>query len=187
MIDQIYLDLDGVITDFDKGWQKVFAVEVDSMKTSYWDEPYDITGCTPEEFWGWIDNTEGFWENLEFTPESKQLLELLEPYKPVLVTTPSPNGAGGKQWWIKKHLPEYFHDGRYFIGGRKETLAAPTKLLIDDNDVNCSRFVNHGGQALLVPRPWNCALDIARDGETLQYVTAWIFQMETKGHLIRRD
>ena len=38
---------------------------------------------------------------------------------------------------------------------RKHFCARPDALLIDDSDHNVEAFLAHGGQAILVPRPWN--------------------------------
>ena len=44
---------------------------------------------------------------------------------------------------------------QFLIGPSKHLCANPETLLIDDSDKNVDSFRKCGGQAVLVPRPWN--------------------------------
>jgi len=73
-----------------------------------------------------------------------------------ILTTPilDPGCAAGKMEWIYNHCPKWLHR-QYLIGPPKHFCAQPDALLIDDSDRNVKLFQAHGGQAILVPRPWN--------------------------------
>jgi hypothetical protein len=67
---------------------------------------------------------------------------------------PEPGCIPGKLAWIRDYLPPWLHD-QYLIGKPKHLCAYPEALLIDDCDKNVNAFRKHGGEAILVPRPWN--------------------------------
>lgn len=185
MIDTIYLDLDGVITDFTAGWQKVFDVNIPYEECNAWTACLDLCNVTMNDFWNRIEATPRFWEDLPFTEEAKHFLELFDPFNVILLSTPSHHGAGGKQNWIRENLPWYFYEGRYFLGCKKEALAGPTKLLVDDHDKNVDAFKEAGGYGILVPRYWNRLWHLCRDRFTFSYVSDQIKLMEYVGVLKR--
>lgn len=72
-----------------------------------------------------------------------------------ILSTPSLNEGcmPGKELWIRKHLP--FLSRQYIFAPSKKFCARPTSILIDDRDKNVDEFRAAGGQAFLLPRPWN--------------------------------
>ena len=163
MVKTVFLDLDGVITDFVGGVCKALG------KTNpYPEETRDYT------FWhAWPDIStkdvdaicnQEFWHNLEWTCDGRDTLravmDTLGLEKVYLITQPMPNleSASGKMMWINDNLPIYL--GYTIITSRevpKHLLARSDVLLIDDKDENVEEFIGAGGQGLLVPRPWNRA------------------------------
>jgi len=80
---------------------------------------------------------------------------------------PNPESYTGKALWVQKHLPEY--SKRLIVTPvPKSEFAHRDILLIDDKDENVEGFVKAGGNAILVPRPWNELHGWA--GETYQVV-----------------
>lgn len=156
MIRTIYLDLDGVLADFVRGCFQHFGRTL-PMADVGWNF-YRDWGMTEQEFW--THTTFSFWAKLPWTPEGRDLLDGLRTLtdRPlVILTSPAPRQGctEGKLDWLRQHLPDFIRQGRVFIGSAKHHLAAPDKLLIDDHDANVERFRQHGGAAVLVPRPWN--------------------------------
>ena len=152
----VFLDLDGVIRDWDKGVSKLFGIEpLEGPRDWYLIQDHICRekGFSVDEFWDRQDFD--FWANLPLTPEADQVLELLEGADPIIMTSPSKTGAGGTQAWIWKHLPKIFHEGRYLIGPPKWACANPKSVLIDDHDGNIDKFRWAGGNGILFPRPWN--------------------------------
>ncbi len=62
----------------------------------------------------------------------------------------------GKYQWIKEHFPPFLHRS-FSMTPAKHFLATPESLLLDDCDENVEKFRAAGGQAVLMPRPWNKA------------------------------
>lgn len=157
MIKTVYLDVDGVLANFYKR-----AFEVLGLKYDY-NHPvlkkwgfYEDFNLTFEE----LDSicTIDFWAGLQWMPDGRDILKLVESYfnNIYLLTTPMPNPGSwtGKKLWTERHLPEY--SKRLIITQADKSLFVNSEsLLIDDRYKNCVRFQNAGGYAILVPRPWN--------------------------------
>jgi len=108
-------------------------------------------------FWEWISRRT--WEQM---PKSAQFwlieasADLVGRENVLIATSPtkSPDCLFGKYQWIEQHCPDWIKR-QYAVTPRKHWLAQEGYLLIDDCDSNCEAFVQEGGQAILVPRPWN--------------------------------
>ena len=156
MIKTIYLDMDGVITDFVGAINERMSIPKDTIPTKWaWVEDY---GFTLEQANDWC--TIDFWANLEWMSNGHDIIRLVtsifKPEQIYLLTTPMPNPGSytGKALWVQKHLPEY--SKRLIITtAPKSLLAKPDTLLIDDKDENVEEFVKAGGYGILVNRPWN--------------------------------
>ena len=154
---RVFLDLDGVIVDFAKGCIEWYNLDCTPEDWKEWLDIFKYYTGDESKFWEGL--TDKFWLELEFTKEAKRILTLLRPMKPCILTSPAWTGAGGKQQWIRKKLPDFFKEDRYLIGPAKHYLAHENALLIDDADENVQRFREAGGHAILIPRPWNSLSD----------------------------
>jgi hypothetical protein len=154
---QIFLDLDGVIRDFVAGAIKHFELKATYEDVIHYNWLYErvkkVYGLSKIGFWESLDRD--FWLSLPLTDYALEMLALMLPYKPTILTAPTLNSAGPTQAWIRKNLPDYFHDKRYLIGPAKASCAHKGALLIDDKGGNISSFIAAGGYGLLFPRPWN--------------------------------
>jgi hypothetical protein len=65
-----------------------------------------------------------------------------------------PECSAGKHEWIRSRCPQWLR-GKWFLGSPKHQCASPVSLLIDDSEKQVGEFKAKGGQAILVPRPWN--------------------------------
>ena len=165
---QIYLDIDGVLAEFVAGVEKWYNVDLSNHRKFDFDYEEE-TGMSCEEFWDGL--TYDFWFNLEFTPWAQELLEYLMPYDPILLSSPSWQGAGGRQAWIKKHLPGFIERGRYILTPIKWVVAGSGRLLIDDRSRTCKQWREYGGVAIVFPRRWNNEGRLLKDPkQRLQYV-----------------
>ena len=170
MIKMIFLDMDGVITDFLSGLHKALGVPYDINNYLYekgkWDMLCDIKTGIVETCFTFQDCnnccTAKFWAELLWMHDGRDILgAILETFglgKIYLLTTPMPNlqSASGKMIWVSLNLPIYLKR-TIITQAPKELLARPDALLIDDKDKNIDEFVSSGGQGILVPRPWNRA------------------------------
>lgn len=157
MINTIFLDMDGVITDFNKSVCKQFDLP-------YPPQVYHFFPEIRERVSEFCDTS--FWHNLEWMHDGREILraimDTLGLEKVYLCTKIMPNieSASGKMMWIQDNLPVYLD--RVIImslGVPKYFLARPDTLLIDDRDKYVEEFTAAGGQGILVPRPWNKAYE----------------------------
>lgn len=146
----IFLDLDAIIRDFIQGVIDRFKLDISHEDVTEW---HFVEKLNIPDFWEQLGFR--FWVELPKTPFADEILEIVKPYRPVILTCPTPHSAGATQLWIQRNLPDYFAQGRYLIGPAKWGCAGRGKLLIDDADHNCEDFVKHGGEVILFPRPWN--------------------------------
>lgn len=163
---KIFLDMDGVITDFVLPAMKLFDAGVSEIEypcSCEWDILSAINmvrnerGLTPigkKHFW---DNLiYDFWRNLKMYPGIMQFIDQLKQYGEVFIATSPTLDSGcvaAKYDWIMGNLPDF--RSKLFICTRKELLAGPGAVLIDDRDKNCDAFDKAGGYGILVNRPWN--------------------------------
>jgi 5'(3')-deoxyribonucleotidase len=159
MINTVFLDMDGVITDFNKSVCEQFNLPYPPQVYYFFPEIRPQVNAFCDRL---------FWQNLEWMHDGRDILraitELFEPEKVYLLTKIMPNveSASGKMIWIQNNLPVYF--SRVIItslGVPKSFMARPDVLLIDDNDKFVNEFREVGGKAILVPRPWNTSCSLA--------------------------
>jgi 5'(3')-deoxyribonucleotidase len=151
---KVFLDMDGVIVDWDRGVEKLFGVPWKEHTT--WDVDYAHFGMTPKGFWSHLDTIE-FWKNLPWTRDGRKIWEIVKEYDPIILTHGrNANSCAGKVEWIKRELPEAYRRNRYLIcGGDKGIVATPDSVLIDDSEEHCARFNECDGRFILYPAPTN--------------------------------
>lgn len=155
---QLYCDMDGVLTNFEKRFvdmlrqegPKYYSKEVINQVT----RPKHFEKLEgQEEFWNFIDNYIGleFWSGMEWMPNGKELWNFIQPYNPIILTSPSRQNTSrlGKRMWVKEHLvpapPVEFR-----FGEAKSDFANENSILIDDKPSNLEAFAAKGGIALEV-------------------------------------
>lgn len=167
MINIVFLDLDGVIVNFNKAVCEEFDLPY----------PPQVYHFFPE-IRSQVDDfcDRAFWQNLEWMDDGHNILKTItdrfEPEKIYLLTKMMPNTetASGKMMWIKDNLPSY--SDRVILmtlGVLKSLLARSDALLIEDCDKYVDEFREAGGKAILINRPWNCGhLNADRTVQMLQ-------------------
>lgn len=155
---QLYCDMDGVLTDFEKRFvdmlrqegPKYYSKEVIAQVT----RPKHFEKLEgQDEFWNFIDNHIGleFWTGMEWMPNGRELWNFIQPYSPIILTSPSRQNTSrlGKRLWIKEHItpapPVEFR-----FGEAKSDFANEKAILIDDRPSNLEAFAAKGGIALEV-------------------------------------
>ena len=161
---QCLLDMDGVLVDFVGGSLQIHNHKqtVDQLYTNnpgVWD-CVSLMGMTQPAFWKPMN--EEFWAKLDPLPDAFKILELVErkfgQENVMLLTSPSSNYGchAGKLRWMERWLPRWYSKSKgHMFGSRKELLAHPEHLLVDDNNDNIDKFAARGGETFLVPRVWN--------------------------------
>ncbi len=160
---QICLDVDGVLADFVTAAIELHGGDVptivNEMTTTQQRDITKALDITPTQFWKNINEAgHEFWENLEPYPWAMELwYHCTKIASTTLCTSPSlhPTSVYGKVLWIKKHFGDSFED--FHIGSKKNFLARPGAVLIDDFAKNTKSFMGSGSGAtsILFPQPWN--------------------------------
>jgi len=136
---KIYCDMDGVLVDFESGYEKLTGIDLKGE--------YRPGG---EDFWKPIEQAGvGFWASLKWMPDGKQLWSYIKPYTPELLSAPSRSESSkiGKYVWVKNNLPGTKLILRY--ASQKQELATPESILIDDRQVNIDQWEAAGGIGIL--------------------------------------
>jgi len=151
----IYLDLDGPMVDWQGGVYKLFGEnpeKTDGMA-------HEVLGVSKSEIWKRVYRAGSkWWAELEPTPWARELYDGLQKLgEVVILSSPSHIAAGssGKVRWMKDFFNGNFRD--YILTSRKELLAKPGDILVDDLEKNTTKFTDHGGTGILFPCPWNSA------------------------------
>lgn len=177
MIRRIFLDVDDTLNSFTMYVLGRMGCPVGQFSYDQFpnDCGYDILGAynrlrpsgycevTKPQFWNSI--TRDVWAG---APKSKEFDFIIEQSEHLvgydnicILTSPTidPDSLAGKLEWIHKNLPNYLHR-QFLVGPCKHFCARPDSLLIDDSDEKVNKFREHGGHAILVPRPWNSLRDV---------------------------
>lgn len=161
MIANIFLDLDGVLTNWVSSCVALFG-RTEEEVISHW-EPgvFDICsslGITEEEMWDKV-NAAGvaYWANLPETPWARELYDGCIKIAPTyFLTKPSHDAQSlaGKLIWIHRFTgnPKFKN---FLIGAPKFLCAKPGHVLIDDSDKNVDEFRDNGGIGICLPAVWN--------------------------------
>ena len=153
---QIYCDMDGVLTDFEKRFVSLLQQEgpkyyskatiAQVTRPKHFDK---LEGT--EEFWKFIDQHIGleFWSEMPWMPQGQVLWDFIQPYGPKLLTSPSEDDTSrlGKRLWVRNHLspaPEVI----FRFGDAKSDFANENSILIDDKPSNLVAFASKGGIAI---------------------------------------
>jgi len=153
----IYLDMDGVLTDFVGACLKEFAVEANEKgltpeKVDRWSIE-QLLGVSQDELWDRIGYT-GFWADMKPYPWALALFnECRRHGEVVLLTSPGDCAwaAAGKLMWVRSNMPPVT-----LIQTKDKTHCAQFgRILIDDSDKNIDAWQDADGYGILFPQPWN--------------------------------
>lgn len=135
---RIYLDLDGVMADFDSHHNSLFG----------WIPNFDLT----DEHWQKIHDSDEFFYNMPLKPDAKELLAGLRQ-DPIILTacprTKYQEVARQKRRWVRENLGAYL-TVLPVIGGHNKPMFMHNRgdILIDDYGKNCRAWEAEGGRAI---------------------------------------
>ena len=138
---EIYCDLDEVLVDFIKAADK--AVDGDFVSTE------------KEKRWTAINQTKGFWANLDWKPNAQRLYKFISRYDPHILsayTGRDPTSKVGKLKWLKKNANFKKGNIHLVMRSQKKSYAKTDgnpNVLIDDYDKNISEWEKSGGIGIL--------------------------------------
>ena len=135
---KIYCDMDGVLVDFESGYEKLTGIDLRGefqKGDDFWD-PISKAGV-------------GFWAGLKWMPGGQELWDYIKPFDPKLLSAPSREQSSriGKAVWVKHKLPGTKLILRY--ANQKKELATPDSILIDDRQINIDQWEAAGGIGIL--------------------------------------
>ena len=135
---KIYCDMDGVLADFESGYEKLTGIDLRGefqKGDDFWD-PISKAGV-------------GFWAGLKWMPGGQELWDYIKPFDPKLLSAPSREQSSriGKAVWVKHKLPGTKLILRY--ANQKKELATPDSILIDDRQINIDQWEAAGGIGIL--------------------------------------
>lgn len=161
----VYLDIDGVLTDFIGDAAELFGFERGNIYCRWEYGTHSLSkylSVSKKDLWNKI-HLEGleFWRDMTNYADSHKLVcELLNWYNNgdielylATAVSPIPFSYVGRLQWIKNQFGSDF-DNFIFIKD-KYRLAKKDTVLIDDFSKQCDRFIAEGGVGVVYPRPWN--------------------------------
>ena len=138
---EIYSDMDGVLTDFDKAFMEASG----GIMPSEYEKNFGKDG-----FWKLIDaKGADFWEKMPWMSDGKTYWDYIKEYNPTLLSSPSRSSTSrlGKRLWVKNNLP-----GTKLILAQakdKQNYAQKDRILIDDRPSNIEQWRASGGVGIL--------------------------------------
>ena len=133
----IYCDLDQVLVNFMKGADEAVGGS--------------FVNSDKEERWNAINQTKGFWANLEWMPGAKRLYQFIEKYDPYVLSAFSgrdPTSKRGKMKWLAKNTNWKKGKINLVMRSHKQKYATTNgepNVLIDDYEKNIKEWENKGG------------------------------------------
>lgn len=148
-----FLDMDGVCVDFMGGALAVHGRTLPPREIQY--DFWHQLGMTAVDFWAPMNV--GFWATLPWTHEGRAILAAVEDVfggrVQILTSAGHENARTGKREWVAREMRKY--QKRVNMETKKHLWAHPHTVLVDDHQANVEAFRAAGGEAVLVPRPWN--------------------------------
>ena len=137
---KIYLDMDGVLVDFDQQFK-----DLTGMMPREFEAKYGSTG-----FWEAIDKAGvGFWRGMSWMPGGEALYNRASQFDHELLSSPSRSELSkiGKRLWRRDKTPNTkLTLSRSYL---KKNYAAPNHILIDDREDNIQQWRDAGGIGIL--------------------------------------
>jgi len=136
---KIYCDMDGVIVDFEDGYERLTGKNIKGNH---------VKGDS--DFWQPIsDAGANFWINLKWMSDGEKLWKYIKNYSPSILSAPSREKSSrvGKEIWVRNNIP-----GTELIlkpAPEKQELAEPNAILIDDRKDNIQQWKDAGGIGIL--------------------------------------
>lgn len=142
----IFCDMDGVLVDFDKGYEDLTGISTSHANAQGRDGFWDLFKRSLEE--KGMSEYE-YWANLEWQPGGKELWNYIKKYTPYILTAPSlnPESREAKSDWVTRldgMKKIYFKPAKF-----KSDFSGKNRILIDDRKDTIDRWNAAGGIGIL--------------------------------------
>lgn len=129
---KLFLDLDGVLADFDRGVEKVTGRRPDQLPTGV--------------MWAALSKSKDFYGTLELMSDARALWEFCQPHDPVILTgLPMGKWAEAqKRRWVANMLGEKV-EVITCMSRDKHKFAGPGHVLVDDRPKLRDAWIEAGG------------------------------------------
>jgi len=146
---KIYLDMDGVVADFDQRFRSLSGMEPSEFEDKF----------GKNEFWDFIDveHKLRFWIGIPVMDGAKELVDYVSKHDYEMLTAPSARKESrlGKRLWIRNHIGDVFPSKPKinFEKSKEKHLIKPEltnfDILIDDKQYIIDNWNNAGGTGIL--------------------------------------
>lgn len=153
---KIFVDLDGVLADFQAGMEKAMSKVFGGTHVHDEDE-YERSSKYRSKMWTGLrkyqdDHGGELWHELPLMPDAQQLWNYVKNYNTeILTATGNPEyGAGDQKYrWVAKHIDPNVKVNLTRKAAEKSQMAAPHHILIDDKMKAIKPWVDAGGIGVL--------------------------------------
>ena len=138
----LYLDLDGVLADFDKAAGALMGTD-NIYKYEF------IWGVN--KFWEKIDSDEKFFATLNVMPDAWDLMDAVEHLEPIILTALPHTSAVRVDQQKRDWVAEFFPDTPVITCQTldKPDYCEPGDILIDDRAISRDRWIKKGGTYII--------------------------------------
>ncbi len=168
-IKRIYIDLDGVLADFDKGVRVLCGMEPRYQNGK-------VNNQNADKWWAKVAAVDHFYAKLDPIPGAKEMFDALySKYGDtieILSAVPRPHRgvkhtAEDKKEWVRRFISNDVHLNIVFRDEKKDYCLGENSILIDDLEMNIEEWEANGGTGVLFNKPDEIIERIARIEATL--------------------
>lgn len=137
---QLFVDLDGVLVDFNKGYYELTGLDLQGKYVKF-----------DAKAWSHVDmKGPDFWSELDWTDDGITLWNYIKKYKPNILSSPSRSSSSkeGKKLWCNRLKPDMSRL-LLFPRHKKQEFAAGNRILIDDMPNTIKEWEDGGGIGIL--------------------------------------
>lgn len=150
MVEKVYLDMDGVLSDFDRGVRELCGLEPMDQMTA--------TETDNDRLWNAVAKVDHYYGKLEPIPGAGAMLRtLIEKYGDrveILTGIPKPkrniqNAGTDKIQWMRRYFGPEIKVNIVYREEKKERCHGKGDILIDDYQKNIDEWIKYGGTGVL--------------------------------------
>lgn len=132
---QLFVDMDGVLADFDAGYEKITGIRPDKKADNV--------------DWNLVKAIPGFYQNLPPMPDFEELWEGVEQYNPIILTgvpRSVKEAEFNKRSWITKHIGISQPMIACRSSEKSRYIRNPGDIIIDDWEKYKDKWIKRGGR-----------------------------------------